>query len=541
MSGGVKGREGVRYQTALYMRLSKDDGAGESASISTQRSMLREYARENGFIVYREYIDDGFSGTTFERPAWKCLLADIEAGKVNLVITRDLSRLGRDYILTGQYTEIYFPARGVRYIAVNDGYDSLNPGNDLAPFQNIVNEMYARDTSKKIRSALRTKMKEGAFIGNFAPYGYRKDPEDKNHLLIDPVTAPVVREIFERASKGEAPLKIAKLLNQKGVKTPAQYRCFHRHELFLENGEGNKEWVSGTICKVLSNPVYTGDIVQGKSSKLSFKSQITLNIPKEDWIVVKDKHQPIVTREMFEQAGRRKISRKRSKSSQFTNVFSGLVYCGDCKRVMTTTRAGRKGEERKLVCSGYKQYGKTACTNHYMEYGLLCQIVSQELTALITLTEKERKEIAKEMEAYGKKKGNPDEKQAATSLKKREREIDRIIRKLYEDRVNAVVEEERFYKLIASYEHELKEIQAEEAALKETTASVWKSTGKSEHDVDRLLNELMEDGIPAFDLLQQFIDRIEIFQSRKETDQKDKRLLTVRICYRSEPPGIKKA
>ncbi|WP_349671208.1 recombinase family protein [Lacrimispora sp.] len=529
------------YQAALYMRLSKDDGAGESASIGNQRSMLREYASENSFFIYREYIDDGFSGTTFDRPAWKCLLADIESGKVNLVITRDLSRLGRDYILTGQYTEIYFPAKGVRYIAVNDGYDTLNPGNDLAPFQNIVNEMYARDTSKKIRSALRTKMKEGAFIGNFAPYGYRKDPEDKNHLLIDPVTAPVVREIFERALRRESPMKIAELLNQRGVKTPADYRRFLHHELFPDNGKGNNGWVSSNICKVLSNPVYTGDIVQGKSSKLSFKSQITLSIPKEEWIVAKDKHQPIVSREMFKLVQRRKTSRKKSDSPPFTNAFSGLVYCGDCKRAMTTTSAGRNEEERKLVCSGYKQYGKSVCTNHYMEYGLLCQIVSQELAAIITLTENERKEIADELEVYGKRTGNPAEKQAAASLKKREREIERIIRKIYEDRVNAVIEEERFCKLITSYEKELKEIQAEEDFVNQTAALVWKSRGESEHDVDRLLNEVMENKIPAFDLLQQFIDRIEIFQSREYPDQKEKKLLTVRIFYRTGPPGSKKA
>ena len=539
MIRAISRKEG-QYKAALYMRLSKDDGTGESASISTQRTMLRSYAARHGFFIYGEYADDGYSGTTYDRPAWKRLLADIEAGRVNLVITRDLSRLGRDYILTGQYTEIYFPAKGVRYIAVNDGYDSKSQGNDLAPFQNIVNEMYARDTSKKIRSALRTKMEEGAFIGNFAPYGYRKDPEDKNHLLIDPVTARVVRDIFERALRGESPLSIAKLLNEKRIKTPAGYRRFQHHEMCLENVEGERGWTSGAICKILSNPVYAGDIVQGKSSKLSFKSQITLSIPKEEWVVVKDMHDPIVSREMFEQAGRRSISRKRSKLTQFSNVFSGLVYCGDCKRAMTTT-GGSHEDERKLVCSGYKQYGKAACTNHYIDYGLLCQIVSQELTALITLTEKERKELARELEEYGKKADNPEDKQAAETLKKREKEIDRVIGKLYEDRVNEIVKEERFYKLLAFYEQEQREIKAEADALKQTTSSVWISREKSEHDVDRLLNELVEKRIPAPDLLKQFIDRIEIFQSRKDPDQRDKRFLTVRICYRPEPPGSKKA
>ncbi|MFW6676231.1 recombinase family protein [Lacrimispora sp. AGF001] len=533
-------KEGRQYKAALYMRLSKDDGTGESASINTQRSMLRSYADRNGFFIYGEYADDGYSGTTYDRPAWKRLLADIEAEKVNLVITRDLSRLGRDYILTGQYTEIYFPAKGVRYIAVNDGYDSNNRGNDLAPFQNIVNEMYARDTSKKIRSALRTKMEDGAYIGNYAPYGYRKDPGDRNHLLIDPLTAPVVRDIFERASRGEPPLKIAKELNERCIKTPASYRRFKRKEVDMETVGGEKGWTSSTICKILSNRVYTGDMVQGKTSKLSFKSQMTLRIPKEEWIVVENKHNAIVSKDLFEQAGRRSVPRKRSKSAQFSNAFSGLVYCGDCKRVMTTTGGSHK-EDRKLVCSGYKQYGRTACTNHYMKYDLLCQIVSQELETLITLSEEERKEVAGQLEFYGRNRGNPEEKRAAASLKKRERQIERIIGKLYEDRVNEVVGEERFCKLLISYEQELKEIGAEANALKRMTKCEWKSIEESEKSVDCLLIEIREKRIPAFDLLHQFIDRIEIFQSGKDPDQKDNTIMTVRICYRSESPDSKKA
>ena len=537
---GEKNGENGHYQAALYMRLSKDDGTGESASINNQRSMLRSYAARNGYFIYGEYADDGYSGTTYDRPAWKRLIADIEAERVNLVITRDLSRLGRDYILTGQYTEIYFPARGVRYIAVNDGYDSQNPGNDLAPFQNIVNEMYARDTSKKIRSALKTKMEAGAFIGNFAPYGYRKDPADKNHLLTDPVTAPVIREIFERAAIGDAPGSIAKLLNNKGIKTPSGYRHFKRHEMFPEENAGKKGWTSGTICNILSNPVYTGDMVQGKSSKLSFKSQITLRTPKKDWIVVKDKHEPIVSRELFQLAGRRCISRKISKSPGFSNVFSGLVYCGDCKRAMTTTAAGQNGN-RKLVCSGYKQYGKSVCTNHYMDYCLLCQIVSQELKALIHVSKEEKRELITALEEYGKSTNKPGELRTTAALKKREREIDRIIGKLYEDRVNGTLEEERFCKLLKAYEQEQSEVRSEIAALSQINAPMWKNGEDSKDDVDLLLNEITNNRIPSLDLLHQFIDRIDIFQSGEDPHQKDKQFQTIRICYRTASPGSKKA
>ena len=220
------------YSAALYMRLSRDDdGDSESSSITNQRKMLRAYAQENRYLVYDEYIDDGVSGTTFERPGFKRMIRDIEDKKVNMVITKDLSRLGRDYILAGQYTEIYFPAKKVRYIAINDGYDSESPYTDIAPFKNIINEMYARDISKKIRSSFLTHMKEGAYIGAYAPYGYQRDPEDKHHLIIDDVSGEIVREIFQKAGNGELPVQIARDLNRRKVLTPAQYRCLRNPDL----------------------------------------------------------------------------------------------------------------------------------------------------------------------------------------------------------------------------------------------------------------------------------------------------------------------
>ncbi|MDW2800070.1 recombinase family protein [Clostridium boliviensis] len=339
---------------------------------------------------------------------------------------------------------------------------------------------------------------------------------------------------------GEAPGSIAKLLNNKGIITPSGYQCFKRHDLFLETEAEKKGWTSGTICKILSNPVYTGDMVQGKSSKLSFKSKITLSTPKKDWIVVKNKHEPIVSRELFQLAGRRCISRKIFKSSGFFNAFSGLVYCGDCKRAMTTTGAGQN-ENRKLVCSGYKQYGKRVCTNHYMDYYLLCQIVTQELTSLIHVTEEEKRELITALEEYGKSMNKPEELRAAAALKKREREIDRIIGTLYEDRVKGTVEEDRFCKLLATYEQEQSEVRAETAALSQINAPMWKNREDSEDDVDLLLNEITNNRIPSLDLLHQFIDRIDIFQSGEDPHQKEKQFQTIRICYRTAPPGSKKA
>lgn len=534
----VFARAPVCYKAALYMRLSKDDdGTGESSSIGTQRKMLRSYAIENDFEIYKEYVDDGYSGTNFDRPAWKRLLEDIDARKVNLVITKDLSRLGRDYIMTGQLTEIYFPSKGIRYIAVNDGYDSDSPWSDIAPFKNIVNEMYARDTSKKIRSAFQTKIKEGAFIGNFAPYGYQKDPQNKNHLLVDPVAASIVREIFEWAEQGAAPSRIADMLNKRKVLTPAMYRCAGRPYLNPDDYSNRKEWTSGTVCKLLSNPVYLGHIAQGKTVKVSFKSSVTLRKPRKEWVVVENMHEPLISGETFERVRRRSISRKNAPKTGFTNIFSGVAICGDCGRNMSSTGTGSKAQSRKLVCGGYKLYGKKECTNHFMDYELLYHVVLQEIRSLLSFPESEKEEMEEALREPFFPGVMHGEEKAADSLKKREIEIGRIIEKLYADRVNGRIGEDRFYKMLNSCENEGKEI-AESLAMMEKPCSL----AQEEPAFDGLLSSLFEDisqekGLSS-DLLGKFIDRIEIFQSCEgEEERVGCKCQTIRIFYKVLPPA----
>lgn len=522
------------YQAGLYMRLSRDDGAGESASISTQRKMLHSYAKEHGFEVYGEYVDDGFSGTSFKRPAWEKLIHDIEAKRVNLVITKDLSRLGRDYILTGQFTEIYFPAKKVRYIAINDGYDSDSPLNDIAPFKNIVNEMYARDTSKKIRSAFQTKIREGAFIGNFAPYGYEKDPVNKNHLVIDPITAPVVREIFERAERGESPFNIARVLNQKEVLTPAMYRCARHPYLQSEASSGQKGWTSGTICKMLKNAVYLGHVVQGKTSKLSFKSNITLSHPEEEWVVVKHMHEPLVSQEVFDRIKKRSVPRKHLPETDFMNVFSGIAVCGDCGRNMSVT--GKKGNAQsyRLVCGGYKQYGTKKCTSHSMDYELLYETVLKEMNALLDLTAQEQEEIQTKLRQSACKEQEDLEEHSAAPLKKRNREISRIIGQLYEDKVNHRISEERFYHMLSSLEKEQKEITAGLLSVKNRNAK----REQQEQDGARPWADLLKDAAGekklTKDFLGKFIEKIEICEKAETVyDGKRSRSQTIRIYFKT--------
>ena len=298
---------------AIYLRLSKDDETRrESSSISSQRRLLHRYAQAHGFPIVREYSDDGWSGTTFNRPAFQEMIHDIEQGEINLVMTKDLSRLGRDYIVSGQYTELFFPSKNVRFIAVNDGYDSAVSDSDLIPFKNIVNEMYARDISRKIRSSLHTKMEDGSYIGNFAPYGYQKHPGPPIRLIPDLKTAPVVRQIFSMAASGQTPSQIAIALNKHQIPSPAVYRCMMHPNLIESNYTQKRLWTGNTILKMLHNSVYLGQMIQGKKRKLSFKSQLTVSNPRELWIDAGTTHEPLINIETFEMC-QRAIEQRRCK------------------------------------------------------------------------------------------------------------------------------------------------------------------------------------------------------------------------------------
>lgn len=293
----------MKYYAALYMRLSKDDGQSESTGISAQRSILRLYSKEHGFEIAGEYIDDGYSGTNFDRPAFRRMIADIECKRINLVLTKDLSRLGRNYIAAGEYTEIYFPGKGVRFIAIGDGYDSADPTEDITPFRHVINEMYARDISRKIRSSLYARMKDGIYIGNFAPYGYEKDPVNKGRLVIDTTVSEVIRAIFSLAANGCTTQMIAEFLNEAKTPCPLVYRC-QKYQLDIRRYPHVHHfvWTSSTIRKIIRNEVYIGNTVQHKTSRPTFKCKVSLINPSGEWIRVENTHEAIVDSNMFDLA-----------------------------------------------------------------------------------------------------------------------------------------------------------------------------------------------------------------------------------------------
>lgn len=509
------------YIAGLYMRLSRDDGTAESSSITTQRKILLSYAKENGFIVYDEYIDDGFSGTNFDRPNFKRMIQDIEDKKINLVLTKDLSRLGRDYITAGQYTEIYFPSKGVRYIAINDGYDSNSPYNDIAPFKNVINEMYARDISKKIRSSFLARMKDGYYIGNFAPYGYKKDPDNKNHLVIDEDVAPIVKEIFTMASIGKRPTDIATHLNNKGIITPIMYRC-EKHNLSLDSYPKykNKRWTSATVSKILRSVAYIGHTAQKKTTKISFKSKVTVNNPREDWIIVENTHSPIIDKNTFELVQRYTKSRTCQKSKGFKNIFSGIAICADCGKSMSTVGTRKKDSPANLACGGYKLYGTSACTNHFIDYNALYDIVLKSIQQQLALSKEDKDKLAlsikKEFDKSSKKEISKSELE---NLNKKSAEIDKKIEKIYEDNFNNKISSETFDKLLSKYENESK-ITSDK--IKRIQESRKKENDNSYLDFFKLVDKYTHIKELDQDLLFRLIDRIEVSQGYYTKTKKGK-------------------
>ena len=375
--------------TALYCRLSKDDGsAHESLSIRTQKAMLMEYATRNGFGNCQYYVDDGYSGTNSDRPAFQELLDDIRDGKVATVITKDQSRLGRNHIETGTYMEIFFPEHGVRYIAINDGYDSNEQSQmDIAPFRNIINEMYAKDTSRKIKSALRTRKKSGKYISSGAPFGYQKDPADHNHLVIDPNTAPVVEYLYSLAEEGLGLHRIAKRLHDEKILKP----CYYKKEMFgrFVDDEKMYDWDSAYVSQILHSPVYAGHIIYEAKPTVSMKSKKRRYIPFEERAIVPNTHEAIIPQDRWENVQRILYSRSGSfmcDKTEYDNIFKGIVRCADCGRTMLVKVEARRKRNNILdqtfyCCSTYRKYGAKACASHNLEARVLHEAVLADIQA----------------------------------------------------------------------------------------------------------------------------------------------------------------
>ena len=376
------------YHAALYCRLSKDDDqSGESVSIGTQRAMLEDYCRSQGYSIHKTYIDDGYSGTNFNRPGFQELLDDVERSAVNLVITKDLSRLGRDYIMTGYYSEIYFPGKGVRYIAVADNFDSAKNDNDIAPFKNILNDMYARDISRKIKNSKRQRAKNGLQRLAQPPYGYRMDPDAPSRLIIDPEPARAVRLIFSMTMDGMGQIAIARELAERRIVAPSVYKHRQGDTRFSEHSPVRDgapyRWNSATVGSILRNPVYTGDLILLKTEVVNYKTGQTVVVPDDQRVVIPNAHEPIVSREIFEQAAKIRAEHRCPARMGRENLFRGLLFCDCCGHPLTLTKKKLKDREVDIyLCTHHNRRPDECPKTHIIYHEVLYPYVLEQIRAL---------------------------------------------------------------------------------------------------------------------------------------------------------------
>lgn len=509
--------------TALYGRLSRDDElVGDSNSIVHQKEMLAKYAKEHGFTNTAFYIDDGFSGTNFNRPDFQRMMSDAEEGKIATIIVKDMSRFGRDYIMVGYYTEIYFPNSDIRFIAINDQVDTVSAtDNDFTPFKNIMNEWYAKDTSKKIKAVLKTKGNSGKHLSTLPPFGYKKDPNDKEKWIVDEEAASTVKEIFDLYIGGLKINDIAKRLTEEGKETPQLY-AMKRGLKYRGRSPYPEIWNNSTIRYILVQMAYTGCTVNFQTYRKSFKSKKMAFHPKDEWKIFEDTQPAIIDRQTFDTVQKMREHKRVYIKSNETNMFSGLLYCADCGGLLTIQRYKKNHDYDHFYCSTYRKKKKGLCTPHRIRVKDLKEVILQDLRKIceyVVFHEKEFIENYLKSTTVEQQKAQAKAQSELSKTTARIEEINGIIRKLYEDNVKGKMTDERFDFLAKSYETEQTELRAKTEELKKIIAA-------TEQDNDNLKKFLkivehylcIEELTP--EILHSFIDKIyideaEIFDGKK--------------------------
>ena len=457
------------FRAAIYCRLSKDDDLdGESASIANQRDMLEHYCEKQGWEVVEVYQDDGYTGLNMERPDLKRMIKAIERRQVNLVITKDLSRLGRNYLQTGYLIEDFFPRNGVRYIAMNDGIDTLRENNDIAPFKNILNEMYSKDISKKVHSSYLLKAQKGEFTGCVAPFGYRKDPEDKNHLLVDEETAPIVRQIFRWALEGHGPNFIRRRLEEQKVPCPTWWnreRGIRNVRTKWEKQDpenGRYMWDFSVIKDILMNPVYAGAIASQKK-EYRFKIGPIGEKKPQDWIVVEQRHEPLIDRKSFAIVQDKLKSRQRPRQNGETSLFAGLIKCGECGKSLTIRTTHAKHPQQIYACKTYGAFGKTHCSQHRVEYDTLYRLVLNKIRECASAALMDGEAIAGKLTDTCEAEQKGQREAWERSLAKDEERIEvleKMVLRLYEDMMAGRISDTNFNLMLGRTQTEQAELKA---------------------------------------------------------------------------------
>jgi len=504
------------FNVGIYVRLSREDERSiESESIINQKDYLTRYVLEQGWSLVEIFADDGYSGTNFNRPDFNRMLTYIESKKINLVITKDLSRLGRDYIDTGYYLERYFPERGIRYIALNDGIDTFesNSNNDMSPFKSVMNDFYARDISKKVRSTINQKRKNGEFIGAFAPYGYRKDPQNKNKLVIDQTTAHIVRKIFNLFVNGTSLMKIAFILNDENIPSP---RAYKKQISNYKGRDGKLDiWSFETIKYILTNPTYSGNVTQNRYTKINYKTEKLKKVPRESWITVHHTHEAIIDSETFQHVqeifGIRDYESKYTAKEGMKHLLSGMIFCGDCGSRMTFITSGAKLVY--AICSRYKNH--KMCTRHSIPEKELEWSVIEQLKKITGYASDYQRllSIAQKYTIH-----SIDDNQMnleIVSINARIDEIKKTLKNLYEDKLKGIVSEIDFIDFSHEYNSEREKLMFRLGKLQKEQKGIQQE--EQTEKLIKLVKKFADFTNVNKPMLIKLIKKIEIFEQRNIT------------------------
>lgn len=517
--------------TALYCRLSQDDKQeGDSNSIINQKKILKKYALDRGYTNIQFYIDDGVSGTTFNRAGFQSMIADVEAGKVKRVIVKDMSRLGRDYLQVGMYTEIFFPEHDVHFIAVNDGVDSNQEDNEFTPFRNIINEWYAKDTSKKIRAVKRSKGMAGEHIGSHPPYGYMKNPENKKEWIIDEEAAEVVREIFRLCVGGYGPTRIAHILTERKILCPTYYALEKGGKPRTALPADKYTWNGPVVAKILDRMDYLGHTVNFKTHVKSYKVHKTIYNSPDQWKVFEGTHEAIIDKETFEIVQKIRAGKRRPTRMGEMPMFSGLLYCADCGRKLSFHRkADEPAEKHHYLCENYRS-NTANCTMHYIRNVVVERIVLENLKEVIQYVSNYEDEFVQMIMDSDMRQRNRElaqKKKRLAKIQKRIGELDTIFQRIYEDNIIGKLSDERFMKMSKGYEDEQHTLQTEANEIQ----SELQQEEKKSVDVKRFLaivkkyTDLTE---LTPEILREFIDKIIVHAPDKSSGR---RLQEIEIIY----------
>lgn len=500
-----------------YYRLSVEEAnEGESSSIKNQRSIVRQYCEDHGITIVSEFVDDGYSGSNFDRPGFNAMLAHLNKGLANMVITKDLSRLGRDMTESSHYAETYFPEHGVHYLAISDNFDS-DEINLMAPFQFAMNDVYLRDTSRKIKQVLNQKMNKGEYCA-CPPFGYMKDPKNRGKLIPDSMTAPIVQKIFALAESGRSAHAIANILSDEGCITPLKYRVLYRDH-FSEKGAARAadRWNHTTVKRILKNRVYLGHTILGKTKKASLKSKKKVNVPQEEWHITKHTHMPLVTQEQFDKAqyymGMNTKSWRENEKCR-SSIFNGITFCANCGGAMCSAGSVYKGEREKywyLSCNNIPKRSKNHCEHGArIKYSDLLEIVKNDLNQLISLSDEDIKEITNEaLKRSGQVNIYESAEANQKAIEKRLEAIDKIVIKLYSDNAAGIISDDMLGKMVTEFSQEA-------TNLKKQLAKIQNQQSAGNEIVDnyekffRLVKQYTHIDELTEEIVRTFIERIEI-------------------------------